>query len=100
MSITPITRQFIFFVLAVMLPSSLLLAFGVVLMRQENELAARRMEETRSSVAREAADSLLKTLEDTYSAVEPNGGRYSGYNTRPAHSGQFTRRRDHPFVQA
>lgn len=34
----PIIRQLVFFLLAVMLPSAVLLSFGVVLLRQETEL--------------------------------------------------------------
>gem|GEM_PF-2584480 len=45
----PIIRQLVFFLLAVMLPSAVLLSFGVVLLRQETELNERRLEEPRAT---------------------------------------------------
>ena len=68
----PILRQLTFFLLAVLLPSTVLLSFGVVLLRQENELNERRLEEGRTFLARAVGDSLFQALEAAY-RTPPDG---------------------------
>ena len=69
----PIFRQLTFFLLAVLLPSAVLLSFGVVLLRQENELNERRLEELEAFAVRQYGDSLFQTLERAASAVPDSG---------------------------
>ena len=73
----PIIRQIVFFLLAVMLPSAVLLSFGVVLLRQETELNERRLDELRTFAARDVGDSLFQALEAAYRAPTEAGQRWT-----------------------
>jgi signal transduction histidine kinase len=73
----PIIRRLIFFLMAVLLPSAVLLSFGVVLLKQENELNERRLEELRTFAARDLSDSLFQVLESAYGRIDQPQERYS-----------------------
>lgn len=100
----PIIRQLTFFLLAVLLPSTVLLSFGVVLLRQESELNERRLEEGRTFLARAVGDSLFQALEAAYRT--PLDGKAKWTATQPpllilgeSIDGQLSLFRDEP-VQA
>lgn len=73
----PIIRQLMFFLLAVLLPSTVLLSFGVVLLRQETELGERRLDELRTFAARDVGDSLFQALEAAYRTDAEPGERWT-----------------------
>jgi signal transduction histidine kinase len=81
---SPITRQVVFFALAVLVPAAMMVAVGVALMQKESELAGRRAVDSRTLVARQVGDSLFANLELAYSRAgeAPLNERYS--ETRPA----------------
>ena len=56
-------KQFFLFLIAVILPSLLLIIFAWRMIRQERELAQKRMEDERQRVAREIGQILLMRLE-------------------------------------
>ena len=65
-----ITRHLALFVLAVLGPSIVLIAFGARFIRQEQRLAETRLTEDRVHVAREFADALSAALDDAVRAAE------------------------------
>lgn len=73
----PTYRQSAFFMLAVLLPSAVLLSFGVVLVRQEAELNSLRLEDVRTFAARDVADSLFQALELAATSVGDPFSKYS-----------------------
>lgn len=68
-------RRFAFFAVALLLPSLLVAAFGVLLIRQDAELVERRRSDRRALVVRAWSDSLYQRLERAYSSAEPGADR-------------------------
>lgn len=83
MRFSPITRQVVFFALAVLAPAGMMVAVGVALMQRESELAIRRAEDARTFMARQVGDSLFADLEHSYLFVSDarEGARYT--DSRP-----------------
>ena len=64
MSRTRISRHLFFFVLAVLIPSTVLLVFGGRFLRQEEQLARSRYLESRDQFLGAVADDLYESLSD------------------------------------
>jgi signal transduction histidine kinase len=81
---SPITRQVVFFALAVLVPAAMMVAVGVALMQKESELAGRRAVDSRTLVARQVGDSLFANLELAYSLADGALATERYTETRPA----------------
>ena len=81
-------RQLFFFLLAVLLPSAVLVAFGVLFLAQERQLAANRADEEQAASARDAGRLIEEALAGL--ADEASDSLAAGVDTLRSPAGSAT----------